>query len=217
MPQNLNMKTSIFLSLGLLGALAQTALSQSVIVNSWENSTEGWGVLETNWTSGGFSTTTGVTAGSYSWILNAAASPDYAGALGGTASTALTSLLANAASVSVDVFATGFGGYLQWDLALNQQGTGGLGYQSTDGYTYTQSPTLGAESTLTFTIPAAFRATLAANPTLPTSLNFQIGGGASGTMYLDNLLITQVPEPGTLALAGLGSLLALGAIRRRRS
>jgi hypothetical protein len=170
-------------------------------------------MISPNWTSAGFSTTTGVTAGTYSWMLTAAASPDYAGAIGGTASTALTAELANAASVSVDVYATGFS-YMQWDLTLNQNG--GLGYQSADGYSYSQSPVIGTESTLTFTISQAFRDTLAANPTLPTSLNYQIGGGNGGTVFMDNLRITSVPEPCTLALSGLG-VVGLLLFRRRHS
>ena len=208
-------KTLLSSSIGVAIFLAQNASAQSTLVNSWENSSEGWGMISTNWTSGGYSTTTGVTQGTYSWTLNAGVSPDYGGAFGGTASTALTALLANAASVSVNVYATGFS-YMQWDLTLNQQGTGGLGYQSTDGYTYSQSPVIGSESTLTFSIPGSFRTTLAANPTLATSLNFQIGGGNGGTVFLDNLRITSVPEPTTLVLAGLGAIGWL-AIRRRKA
>lgn len=208
------MKKVLFLSVGIAAFFVQSASSQTVLVNSWENSSEGWGALEANWTSGGFSTTTGVTKGTYSWILNAAAGPDYSGAIGGTASTALTAELANAASVSVNVMATGFS-YMQWDLALNG---GGLGYASTDGYGYSQSPTIGTESTLTFAISPAFRTTLAANLGTATSLNYQIGGGGAGTVYMDNLTITElpVPEPSTLALAGLGAA-GLLAVRRRKA
>lgn len=202
------------LIVGTLVSILQPAAAQTTLVNSWENSAEGWGPLETNWTSGGFSTTMGVTDGAYSWMLTAAAGPDYGAAIGGTASTTLTSQLANAASVSVDVLADSSFSYLQFDLTLNQQG--GLGYASVDSYNYTQSPVLGTESTLTFTIPAAMRATLAANPTLGTSLNYQIGGGAGGTLYLDNLRITEVPEPATMALLGLG-MAGLLAFRRRRA
>ncbi len=203
------------LTVGMLVSALQTATAQGVLVNSWENSVEGWGTLEANWTSGGFSTTTGVTDGTYSWMLTAAAGPDYGAAIGGTASTTLTSQLANAASVSLDVYATAeFGGYLQFDLTLNQQG--GLGYASVDSYSYSQAAVLGSESTLTFAIPSAMRTTLAANPTLATSLNYQIGGGGGGTIYLDNLRINEVPEPGTFALLALGAAGFL-TIRRRKA
>jgi hypothetical protein len=88
-----------------------------------------------------------------------------------------------------------------------------------DGYSY-QSVTIGAETTLTWTIPTAMQATLAANPTLATSMTFQIGGGYSAgneTMYLDNLrIIDTVPEPSTIALIGLGAA-GLLAIRRRKA
>jgi len=145
----------------------------------------------------GFSTTLGVTEGMYSLILGGGvggAGPNYAGQWGSTASTALTYALANSSSVSLDVYvpAGDFGYYLQWDLALNQSGAGGLGYQSVDGYSY-QAANIGGEKTLTWTVPPAMKATLAANPTLPTSLNFQIGGGytsASDAVYLDHLVVT---------------------------
>jgi hypothetical protein len=208
-------KALLFLTAGIASFLVQNASAQSVLANSWENSVEGWGSVEpTLWTSSGFSTTTGVTQGTYSWILTASGGPDYGTAIGGTASTTLTAELANASSVSVNVLATGFS-YMQWSLALNG---GGLGFTSVDGYSYSQSPTIGTESTLTWTISSALRTTLAANLTTPTSLNFLIGGGNPGTIYMDNLTITElaVPEPTTLAIAGLGAV-GLLAVRRRKA
>jgi hypothetical protein len=206
----------------------QSASAQSVVYNeSWENSSDGWGTIGGNMVSGGFSATTGVTEGSYSLILDGPATagsggggPNYAGQWGSTASTALTADLANAISVTLNVYvpAGDFGYYLQWDLALNQ--SGGLGYQSVDGYSYSQSATIGGEKTLTWTIPSSMQATLAANPTLPTSLNFQIGGGftsASDAVYLDQLEITDaaVPEPASIALLGMGAAALLKFARRR--
>jgi hypothetical protein len=180
------MKRNVLLLIGLLGLGISTVQSQT-LQNSWENSLEGWTINEANWTSAGFSTTTGVTAGTYSWQLNAAAGPDYGLALTGPSSTGLTTSLANAASVSVDILATGFS-YMQWDLEINQPG--GAGTISVDGYTYNQSPSIGTESTLTFAIPSSVRQALAGHPGLPTFFTFQIGGGNPGSVYLDNLRVT---------------------------
>lgn len=206
------MKKALFLSVGIAAFLVQNATAQTISVNSWENSVEGWGTDGTIWTSGGFSTTSGVTAGLYSWSLVASANPGYAFSIGGTASTALTAELANAASVSVDVLAGGSFGYQQWDLTLNIGGN----YQSADGYSFPQSPVLGTESTLTFTISPTVQALLAANLGSATSVNFQIGGGGAGTMNIDNLRIVEAPEPTTLALAGLGAA-GLLVVRRRKA
>ena len=216
----------ILLSASIASLLARNAAAQTVVYNeSWENSLDGWGTIGGNMTIGGFSSSLGVTEGSYSLLLNGPGTtgPNYAGQIGSTGSTALTLDLANASSVTLNVYVPpgDFGYYLQWDLALNQSGAGGLGYQSVDGYSYSQSANIGGEKTLTWTIPTAIQTTLANNPTLPTSLNFQIGGGftsAGDAVYLDNLEITDnaVPEPGTLALAGLGALGWFKFARRRQ-
>jgi hypothetical protein len=68
------------------------------LIVSWEGSAEGWGTGGP-WTIGGFSTTTGVTAGSDSLILNNPAAPNYAFSFGGTASTPITYVLAYATEV----------------------------------------------------------------------------------------------------------------------
>ncbi len=52
----------------------------------------------------------------------------------------------------------------------------------------------------------------------PQYLNFRLveyGGNGSSTVGLDNLKVTAIPEPGVLALLGLG-LLGLGLSSRRR-
>ncbi|HEY1717577.1 MAG TPA: PEP-CTERM sorting domain-containing protein [Verrucomicrobiae bacterium] len=211
------MKKTLLLSAGIAALLAQVASAQTVtnLINSWENSTEGWG-SEGTWSSGGFSTTTGVTQGTYSWILTDSAAPDYSAALGGTASTSLTYDLAYSTAIEVDVLAGSSFGYQQWDLTLNNSV---FGYQSADGYSFPESPSLGSESTLTFTVSPTYLADLIANPTSTTSINFQIGGSAAGTMEIDNLRIIDtfpVPEPSTLALAGL-SAAGMLAIRRRKA
>src|SRR5882724_12234736 len=82
------MKKQALLLCGMLWLGISTALCQTLL-NSWENSLEGWSVLETaTWTSGGF-TTNGVTQGSYSWKLTATG-VDYGPTLQGPSSTNLT-------------------------------------------------------------------------------------------------------------------------------
>ncbi len=178
--------------IGMLGLGISIAQSQT-LQNSWENSLEGWTILEPGiWSTTGFSTTTGVTAGTYSWNLTAASGPDYGSALQGPSSVGLTTLLVNGASVSIDVLTPvsgSFGYYQQWDLHVVQPG--GMGDVSLDGSTYNQSPSIGGpQSTLTWAIPVAVRQALAGHPALPAYFTFSIGGGGSGTRYLDNLRVT---------------------------
>jgi hypothetical protein len=186
----------------------------AVLLESWENTANGWVTTseQPTYAVGGFSTTSGVTDGTYSITLAGTAAPNYGQMFRGLQTTTLTGQLATAQSVSVDVLADSSFGYQQWSLILNG---GGLGYFSVDGFSFNQSPVLGAESTLTWTITPATRATLAANPTAATQIIFQVGGGAPGSMQLDNLRFTPVPEP---AAAGALSLLAgvvLSRVRRR--
>jgi hypothetical protein len=198
------MKKLLLTMIGL-GALA-APLAQAQLLNSWENSQEGWVIDEGNWTSQGFSTTNGVTLGTYSWVLAAASGPDYGAAFTGPSSTTLTYQLAHGASVSVDVLADAgpaFGFFMQWDLAINQPGSLGAGFQSLDGFTYSQSPNLGSESTLTWTIPPAIRQALLDNPSLATSLTFQVGGGGGGTIRMDNLRVTPLASPPAPVAANL--------------
>jgi len=219
------MKKSLVLMTGMAAFLMQHASAQTVLVESWENTTDGWGVNQTAFQSDGFSTTIGVTQGSYSWEIGAVSTntgvgPNYANMLGGPASVNNTTLFANAATVSLDVWAPAgsFGGYFQADLAYNNSV---LGYNSVDGYSYPAAFTPdGNEHTLTFTISPTLNASFAANPTSTTSFNIQIGGGftsqATEVFYVDNLRVTEVPEPTTLGVLGLGAA-GLLAFRRRKS
>ncbi len=108
---------------------------------------------------------------------------------------AITTDLAGASSISIDVYTPGgsFGYYQQWDLALNNTDIGG--YVSVDSYAYSESPSIGNETTLTWTLPASITSVLATSAN-PTSINFQIGGGYSAgneTMYLDNVQAILAP------------------------
>ncbi len=194
------MKKLLVILTGLIG-LAAPAVNAQTLINSWENSTEGWSILETGtWTSGGFSTTTGVTQGTYSWQLNAT-SVDYGPTLQGPSSTNLTELMANAASLSMDVVVKtngptfGFG--LQIDLEVNQPG--GAGTISVDGYTYpggifTPGLTNGSVNTISWPVSQAVRTALDNNQNLPCYLTISVGGGGGGTIYIDNLRLTKIPQ-----------------------
>ena len=194
----------------------------SVLIDSWENSIEGWGVAGSPaWTSTGFVTSPGVTDQTYSWQLTAGQGPNYSFALGGTASTAITSLLSIPGQIiSIDVLCpAGSFSYQQWTLTTNNNAGALGGYASIDGYSFSQSPVIGNESTLSWTISAAQAAAFAAVPASTTSINFQIGGGlgaGSPVMYLDNLRAS-VPEPASVALLGFGGLSLIGMAIRRRS
>jgi len=126
-----------------------------------------------------------------------------------------TTALAQAQSVSVDVLADPSFGFQQWSLITNG---GTLGYHSVDGFTFSQSPILGQESTLTWNISAADSAVYAADAAsnTPIQLIFQVGGGAGGTMRLDNLRFTAVPEPASASLLAIGSILGAAVAWRRR-
>ena len=193
------------------------------LINSWENDAEGWTFNNANYATAGFDTAIGVTDQTYSWqIAGGTAGPDYGGFIEGPSTMALTSTLAGADQLLVDVTVpTGgdFGWYLQWTAIVDNADTG---YTSLDGYSYSQTAAIGDSNpkTLMWTIPAAMRATLAASSN-PTKILFQVGGGSNGatnnTMYLDNLrTVPAVPEPGTIGLAmiALGGLCAARRCRR---
>src|SRR5215469_3354542 len=124
------MKRKLLALVGLLGLSISLVQAQTVMLNSWENSTEGWSILETSaWTSDGFSTSNGVTQGTYSWALTTPNNPNYGNTLQGPSSTSLTALLAHAATLSMDVQvatnAPAFGYGLQIDLIVSQPGGAG--------------------------------------------------------------------------------------------
>lgn len=209
------MKKSLLLSIGIALLIFKSASAQAVLVESWENTIDGWTVQDANYTPT-FVTTPGVTDGIYSLALTGTTSPTYGQMLLSPQTMLFTSLLGNAASLSIDVFTPpgSFGFFLQFDFDVNNADTG---FQSLDGYSY-MSTTIGSETTFTIPIPDGIRNALNSSAN-PTAIAIQIGGGSSGspqTMYLDNLQITPVPEPNTMALFGFGALGLLKFVRRRR-
>jgi hypothetical protein len=182
--------------IGVLGLGISTAQSQTYI-NSWENSLEGWSLPNTNFVSGGFSTT-GVMAGTNSWVVSNTTGnflwnqdgtqPD----LQGPSSVGLTTLLANGSSVSVDVTVPtsgDFGWGMGFSLYLNQPGGAGIMPIPTQWAQWLPSGGPLPTTTLTFTIPDSVRFAMKANPGVATSLRFCLGSGNAGTMYLDGLRI----------------------------
>ena len=201
-------KTLLILSVGLI---LQNASAQ--LIESFENTLDGWTVQNGSYTAG-FSTTTGVTDGSYSLSLTGTTGPNYGQMLGSPSTTLLTSELAGASALSFDVYAPGgsFGYYLQFDVDINNSDTG---YQSLDSYSY-PGVSIGGETTITVPISASLQSALAASPN-GTSIYIQVGGGFSDgneTFYLDNIRL--VPEPATLALFGLG-MAGVMVFRRRNA
>jgi hypothetical protein len=176
------------------------------VLESWENTNDGWTAngqvnpttMVPYFDQMGFSTTTGVTNGSYSWIIGATPSntsqgPTFGAMISSPASTAFTTDLANLGTntINLDVYTPpgSFGSFLQIQLDYNNIDTG---YTAASSYIGTA---IGSERTISFTLTAAQQSALAAS-TNPTSLTLQIGGGyTSGneTFYLDNLVVAAPP------------------------
>ncbi len=206
-------------ALGLCFVVPSTA--RATLIESWEGSLDGWTVPAPGGTNTTYTATPvtgpGVTNGTYSLAVGSATTgPNYSQMLAGPSSMALTSILADASSVSLDVYTppASFGYYLQFDIDINNADTG---FVSLDSYTY-PSTVIGAETTITVPVSPALDATLAASSN-PTAIFIQIGGGFTAgneTMYLDNLRTTAVavPEPASLGVLGTG--LSMLVLRRRR-
>ena len=213
-------KLNFAVGIGL--AMLLPAFASAQLIESWENTLDGWTFNPSYNTQAGFtqgfSNTAGVTDGSYSLtITSAAPAPNYGQMLEGPYSYYNTVALANATDLLMDVDTTAgaFGYYLQFDIEINNADTGFL---SLDGYSYSASATIGSEATMTFPIPSSVSSELASSSN-PTQIDISIGGGTGGgEMFLDNLRgngpPVVVPEPMSLGAIGAGSVLLL--LRRHR-
>jgi hypothetical protein len=226
---------------GVLGALAVAGLcmmrpvaaSGQVEIESFENTLDGWNFNPTYNSQqyvSTFSTTTGVTNGSYALQMNSGATArvlngfDYGNLLVSPRTPLLAAELAVATSLSVDYFApSGALGYgPQIDLDIDDGGLvpGGTGYTSLDGFSY-PTPATGVEVTVTYPISAAVRSELLLDAASLTGedIVLQVGSGTPAgvnlpVLYVDNIQ-TQVPEPASLSLLALGAGSLL--IRRRKA
>jgi hypothetical protein len=231
---------------GLLGVLAvagmcmmRPAAASGQLIESFENTLDGWTFnpsYNTQNFSSQFSTTTGVTNGSYSLEIDSTATNvssrttvatgfNYAALLVSPRSAALAALLANSTAVSIDFFAPsgalGYGPQIDLDIDDGSGVPGGTGFTSTDGYSY-PTPANGLEVTQTYTLSAALRAELAVDAaSTGVNLVIQAGSGAATApsipeLYIDNIVaVAPVPEPATLGLLAAGASALL--MRRRRA
>jgi hypothetical protein len=197
-------------------SLAGGQRASGALIESFENSYDGWGVIPSynpqSFVSS-FSSTTGVTDGSYSLAITGTGTsgPNYGQMLYSPSSAALTALLANASSISIDFYAPSgsFGYYLQVQVGLNG---GATGYVALNGY---DGIGMGSEYTLTVPISSAVSAQLAGS-SAAENIFIQVGGGFSAgneTFYIDNIQANLVPEPASFGLLAAGGGLAM--LRRR--
>ncbi|HEY1922724.1 MAG TPA: PEP-CTERM sorting domain-containing protein [Tepidisphaeraceae bacterium] len=223
---------------GALGALAvaglcmmRPATAHGQLIEGFENTLDGWTYVPTyNPTDAGyagqetFSTTTGVTQGSYALVVNSGAVArtlnglDYGNFMVSPRTTTLESLLAGATSITIDYNNPGNLAYgPQIDLDID----GATGYNSLDGYGY-PTPPLG-QSTAVYSLTSAERSAMAADLASATpigvNLVLQIGGPAPSAintplLYIDNIQAVQpVPEPASIGMLGIGAAYLL---KRRR-
>lgn len=196
--------------------LAATLPAGATVLASFENDAEGWTINtgeNASYSIAGYSTATGVTDGSYSIEIIGTASPSYGQLLVGPSSTGLTDLLEDSATISIQVTTdAGFGFGTQWSAIINNAD---LGYTSLDGFGYSGFVGPSSSGQLSWSLTPAQRATLATS-SAESQIIFQVGGGDGGTMWLDQVETTAVPEPATGGLLGLTALALAGRRRRPR-
>ena len=137
------------------------------------------------------------------------------------------SFVGNQSNGSSEVFAVPTTGYSSINVSWSQRGTA-TGFTSrkfeysTDGTTFTDfGPFTGSSGALsatftTVTINLASIAGLNNNPNVKFRLTYDGATSGSGNNRWDNFYVQGVPEPATLALAGLGAIGCVGLVRRKK-
>lgn len=224
------MKNSIkVLSLcGGILAFCTAAQAQTTVIGDWEGgSTDGW----SDWNGGtpvsistlpskySFSTTTGVTLGSESLEVTQAG---YNQGLAISLSPAQIADFLNDSELSFDLtypIQTGSGYSQIYEIALNAPGYG-FHALTADPVPGTSADVGNTTSTQTINFVVSYSSALASITANPGYVQFIFssnnGNGAPDNFYLDNVQLVQTPEPTTLALAGLGGLASLVALRRKK-
>jgi hypothetical protein len=211
------MRIKLFWTAAIIAACLGAKSASAALIESWENTSDatfdGWTTNLQPYTAS--YDTIGATDGAHSLAMTGTASPSYGQMLRSSFLPSLTSALAHAQSVSFDVTVPNgaFGGFLQFDVDINNNDTG---FVSLDGFSYIAA-TIGGTKTITVPVSASLQSTLSASSN-PTQLIIQVGGGSSGnpqTFYVDNIRTTAAPEPASLAMAALAAIPLLA--RRRRA
>src|SRR5579862_4458687 len=130
--------------------LLRGASARAALVESWENTLDGWSVIDSNNYSAAFSTKTGVTDGTYSLALTGTQAPGYGQMLRSDFQQSYTTILGSSSALNLDVFTppASFGFFLQFDFDINNADTG---FVSLDGFSY-PATVIGAETTITVPI-----------------------------------------------------------------
>jgi hypothetical protein len=209
------MKRILLLSVGLIWLFVQTASAD--LLESWEGSWDGWTTLNPNDVNASLnnSSSYGVTDGNYSLAVTSPGPEDPYNPilfeLFSQAQSSYTTALASSSALTLDVYTPpgSFGNNLTIYMVIYNSDLG------VSGLLNPETTTIGQETTLTFDIPSAAAAILAASSNT-TRIEIEGVGGFTArneTAYLDNLQTVAIPEPATLEWVGLG---AAGILVMRR-